>query len=329
MLNRNIKEQSRDIISKKVKPFLLQQATLVFLIVIIIVLVFVAPGFFSVRNIFNLFRQNAVIGIMAIGMTYVIIGKGIDLSISGMLAFCLISTVLMQTYGYLLSVVAAVAAGILCGLLNGYIISSFKAHAIIVTLSTGLIYAATALIISDGKSITTSSARVFSFVGNESILGIPVLLYIMIILFIIFGFILKSSIYGRRLYSTGLNEKAALVTGIKTSSIILGSYVIQGFTVGVAAIIMASRLNTVRANIESSAVFDVITIVVLGGTALSGGKGSMYKTVIGFLIFSVLINSMGVMNLQFEYQQVIKGVVLIGAVILDQYMRRKVYLNYD
>ena len=308
---------------EKIKKFIFSQSMLLILFLIIIVVSVIAPQFFTIRNIFNIFRQVSVLAIMAIGMTYVIIGKGIDLSIHGILGLCAIAGMLIQPYGYWLSIIVSIIIGITCGLLNGYLIGFVKANPIIVTLSTGLIYLGLAFIISKGEFITNPSEGVYSFIGNASILGIPAVLYLYIIFVLVFGIILKSTIYGRQLYAIGANEEASKVAGIKTPIIKMLSYVILGFTIGVAALVYTSRLNTVRVDKSDQWVFDVITIVVLGGTALSGGVGNMYKTVIGLMVFSVLNNSIGIMNMPFEYALVLKGLVLISAVIWVEFSVRK------
>ena len=148
-------------------------------------------------------------------------------------------------------------------------------------------------------------------------------LYLLIIVFIISGILLHKTIAGRRLFATGLNDKAAKVAGINTSNIIMGSYVINGFVIAVASVILTSRLPRIRVGTASYYLFDVITIVVLGGTALSGGVGGIYKTAIGLMIFAVMNNGMVLMGIPFEYQQMIKGIILILAVLYDEFNRRK------
>jgi ribose/xylose/arabinose/galactoside ABC-type transport system permease subunit len=137
------------------------------------------------------------------------------------------------------------------------------------------------------------------------------------------GILLQKTIAGRRLYAVGLNDRSARVAGINTSKVVMWSYIINGLLIGVASIIITSRLPRIRVGTASEYLFDVITIVVLGGTALSGGVGGIYKTAVGLLIFAIINNGMALLSIPFEYQQLIKGIILILAVLYDEYNRRK------
>jgi len=313
----------RNQIRKTVRVIFFSQTMLIILLSSVLLMTFLSPNFLTLRNLFNIVRQVAVLGIMAIGMTYVIIGKGIDLSISGMLSLCAIVGMKMQNYGFGAVLVGAIFVGTLCGLLNGYLVGKVKANPIIVTLGTSLVFVSLALIYSKGRSIINRTERIYSFFGNENVLGIPVVLLLIIALFLVAGIYLSRSIYARRLYAVGLNERAALASGIDSSKIVWISYVVQGLFVALASLVYTSRLNTVRVNIITPYVFDVITIVVLGGTTLSGGYGSLYKTFIGLILFGVIQNAMGLMAIPYEFQQMIKGIVLICAVVYDEFSRKR------
>ena len=311
-------------IKKIATGYFRSQTMLLILVVGALAMTFLSPNFLTTRNLFNIIRQVAVLGIMAIGMTYVVIGKGIDLSISGVLSLCAIVGMKMQPYGFGVVVIAVSITGVCCGALNGYLIGKVKANPIIVTLGTSLVFVSLALIYSLGRSIINQPDRVYSFLGNEDVLGIPAVLILIVALFILAGAVLDRSIYARRLYAVGLSERAALASGIKSSNVIWLSYIIQGFFVAAASLVYTSRLNTVRVNIITPYVFDVITIVVLGGTTLSGGYGNLYKTFIGLLLFGVISNAMGLMAIPYEFQQMIKGIILVGAVVYDQFSSRTV-----
>ncbi len=323
MMN-DISTKSSDIGFKKsfVKLFY-SQAMLLVLIIFLVLMNFVSDKFLTSGNLFNIIRQVTVLGIMACGMTIVVIGKGIDLSAASILALCAVVNVMLQPFGYITAISAAILTGIICGSINGYLIGKIKANFIIVTLGTQILFTATALIMTGGRNLKSRTERIFSYIGDESILGIPVMAYILIIVFIVFGILLHKTAAGRRLFATGLNDKAAKVAGINTSNIIMGSYVINGFIIAVASVILTSRLPRIRVGTASYYLFDVITIVVLGGTALSGGVGGIYKTAIGLMIFAVMNNGMMLMGIPFEYQQMIKGIILILAVLYDEFNRRK------
>ncbi len=310
-------------IKKRFVRFFFSQAMLLVFIVLFIAMSFASDKFLTTGNLFNIIRQSTVLGMMACGMTIVIIGKGVDLSAASILALCAVTNVMLQPFGYITAIVASIIVGIVCGLINGFLIGKVKANFIIVTLGTQILFTAMALIVSEGRNLKSRTEPIFSYIGKESILGIPVMAYFLVITFIIFGVLLHKTIGGRRLFATGLNNPAAKVAGINTSNIIMGSYVINGFICGVASVVLTSRLPRIRVGTASEYLFDVITIVVLGGTALTGGVGGIYKTAIGLGIFAIIANGMSLLGIPYEFQQMVKGIILVLAVLYDEFNRRK------
>ncbi len=310
-------------IKKVFVRFFNNQAMLLVMILLFIIMSLISDNFLTLNNVYNIFKQVAILGIMACGMTIVIIGKGIDLSAAAILGLSAVANIMLQQYGYAVSVIAAIAVGITCGFINGYFIAKVKANFIIVTLATQILFTATAYIISQGRNLTSRTLPIFSYVGVGVVFGFPVIIIFLIIIMIITGILLQKTIAGRRLYAVGLSDKAAKVAGINTSNIIMGSYVINGFICGIASVVMTARISRVRVGQTAPYLFDVLTIVVLGGTALTGGVGSIYKTAIGLLIFGIANNGMAIMSIPFEYQQFIKGIILILAVLYDEFNRRK------
>ncbi len=299
------------------------QTMLIILILLILVMSFASTGFLSTANLFNILRQFSVHGIMACGMTLVIIGKGMDLSAASILALSAVANVMLQPYGYLYAVIGSVVVGFACGLVNGYLIAKVKANFIIVTLGTQIIFTGIALIVTGGRNLRSRPEAAFHYIGDASIFGIPVLGYLLVIVMIIAGVLLQKTIAGRRLYAVGLNERAARASGINDSRIVMASYALNGLVCGVAAVLLTSRLPRIRVGTASDYLFDVITIVVLGGTALSGGVGSIYRTAIGLFIFAIINNGMALLHLPYEYQQLVKGIILILAVLYDEFSRRR------
>lgn len=303
--------------------FFYSQAMLLIMVLLFIIMSFVSDNFFTLNNVYNLFRQVAVLGVMACGMTIVIIGKGIDLSAAAIMGLSAVANVMLQQYGYAVSVAVAITVGVVCGFINGYFIGKVKANFIIVTLATQILFTATAFIISEGRNLTSRPLPIYSYIGSANIFGFPVIIIFLIIIMIITGILLQKTITGRRLYAVGLNDKAALVAGINTSNITMGTYVLNGLILGIAAVVMTSRISRVRVGQTAPYLFDVITIVVLGGTALTGGVGGIYKTAIGLVIFGIINNGMAILSIPYEYQQLIKGIILILAVLYDEFNRRK------
>lgn len=308
---------------KRVLNLVYSQTMLLILIVLVVVMSVASPTFLSLGNLFNVMRQYAVLGVMASGMTIVIIGKGIDLSAASILALSAVANVLLQGYGYTVSVIAALAVGAACGLVNGWLIAKVKANFIIVTLGTQIVYNGIALIVTKGLNMQSRSGPQFRWLGQAAFLGIPVLGWTLVLILVVSGVLLARSIAGRRLYAVGLNDRAARASGISDSRIVLMTYVINGVVAAVASIMLTSRLPLIRVGTASDYLFDAITIVVLGGTALSGGVGGIYRTAIGLLIFAIVSNGMALLHVPFEYQQLVKGVILILAVLYDEFNRRR------
>ena len=308
---------------KGLKKLFYNQTILLILILFVIVISIASPNFLRVSNIFNIIRQITVLGIMACGMTVVVIGKGMDLSSASILALAAVVNVMLQQFGYWPAAIAGVLVGIVCGFLNGFIIGKIKANFIIVTLGTQILFTSLALIISQGRNLSSRSEKIFSYISDESILGVPVIAWLLLVILVIVGVVLQKTIAGRRLYASGLNDKAALVAGINVSNVIMSTYVINGLLIGIASVVLCARLPRIRVGTAADYLFDVITVVVLGGTSLSGGIGNIYKTAIGLLLFAVINNAMALLTVPFEFQQLTRGIILIIAVLYDEFNRRK------
>lgn len=309
--------------SKGLKRFFYDQTILVIFIVLVIIISIASPNFLRISNIFNILRQVTVLGIMAAGMTIVVIGKGIDLSSASILALAAVVNVMLQQFGYWPAALAGVSVAIACGFVNGFLIGKIKANFVIVTLGTQILFTSIALIISQGRNLSSRPEKIFSYIADESILGVPVIAWFLLLIMIVVGILLQKTSSGRRLYATGLNDKAALVAGINVSNVVMSTYVINGLLVGIASVVLVSRLPRIRVGTAADYLFDVITIVVLGGTALSGGIGNIYKTAIGLLLFAVINNAMALLTVPYEFQQLTRGIILIIAVLYDEFNRRK------
>ncbi|MHB8279128.1 MAG: ABC transporter permease [Candidatus Humimicrobiaceae bacterium] len=309
--------------SKGLKRFFYDQTILVIFIVLVIIISIASPNFLRISNIFNILRQVTVLGIMACGMTIVVIGKGIDLSSASILALAAVVNVMLQQFGYWPAALAGVSVAIACGFVNGFLIGKIKANFVIVTLGTQILFTSIALIISQGRNLSSRPEKIFSYIADESILGVPVIAWFLLLIMVVVGILLQKTSSGRRLYATGLNDKAALVAGINVSNVVMSTYVINGLLVGIASVVLCSRLPRIRVGTAADYLFDVITIVVLGGTALSGGIGNIYKTAIGLLLFAVINNAMALLTVPYEFQQLTRGIILIIAVLYDEFNGRK------
>lgn len=291
------------------------------LIGLILVVTILNPSFMEPANIMNLLRQISINGLIAFGMTFVILTGGIDLSVGSILALTSALAAGMMVAGVdpIIAVVIGVILGAVFGALNGLLISKGKLAPFIVTLATMTIFRGLTLVYTEGKPITgLGDSYAFQLFGKGYFLGIPVPAVTMIIAFAILWFMLHKMAFGRKTYALGGNEKAALISGIKIDRVKIMIYSISGMMAALAGMILTSRLNSAQPTAGTSYEMDAIAAVVLGGTSLAGGKGRIAGTFIGVLIIGILNNGMNLLGISSFYQQVVKGVVILIAVLLDR-----------
>ncbi|MBZ4683332.1 MAG: ribose transport system permease protein [Fusobacteriaceae bacterium] len=320
MNNKNKKSLN---VFKNKNDFLKQTRPLIGLIIFSIIISMLSDRFLTTSNIFNILRQTAINAIMAVGMTFVILKGGIDLSVGSIFAFS--GAVTAYLVGKNISVFIAVLSGLLVGLiigvLNGYIISKGKLQPFIVTLATMTIFRGATLVFTNGKPISAGFEKnglLFSDIGNGYTLGIPNPILIMILVFIIGYFILMHTSIGRYIYAIGGNEEATKLSGINVHRVKLFVYGISGLLAALSGIIITSRLSSAQPTAGSGYELDAIAAVVLGGTSLSGGVGSILGTIVGALIIGILNNSLNLLNVSSYYQLLAKGLVILIAVLVDR-----------
>lgn len=305
------------------KAFLEKYQSLIGLILLVLVVSILSPSFLTTKNLLNILRQTSINAIIAAGMTFVILTGGIDLSVGSILAFsgAIGASLLMSTSSIALAVVVAIIVGGIVGFLNGVVVSKFKLQPFIATLATMTILRGIVLVFTDGKPITLGSGDLaisFGNIGGGVILGVPCPVLIMLLVFLICGFILNDTVIGRRVYALGSNEEAAKLSGLSTNKVKIAVYTISGILSAVAGIILTSRLFSAQPTAGASYELDAIAAVVLGGTSLTGGKGKISKTIIGALIIGVLNNALNLLDVSSYYQMIVKGIVILIAVILDR-----------
>jgi len=294
---------------------------LIGLVVFIIVLAFVSDNFFTVNNMLNLLRQVSINGLIAFGMTFVILTGGIDLSVGSMLALGSALTAGLLTSGIdpLLAIFIGLLIGLILGAINGIIITKGKVAPFIATLATMTIFRGATLVYTDGKPITgLSDSFTFEMIGKGYLFGIPFPVIIMLIIFFILIFLLQNTVFGRQVYAIGGNEEASILSGIKVDRIKIWIYSLVGMLSVLAGIIMTSRLNSAQPTAGTSYELDAIAAVVIGGTSLAGGRGRIAGTLIGVLIIGVIDNGLNLLNVSSFYQQIVKGGVILVAVLLDR-----------
>ena len=286
-----------------------------------IIIALLEPRFFSLNNMLNVFRQTSVNALIAAGMTFVILTGGIDLSVGSIFALSATIGALMMKLGFgvEVSVLVTLLVGVILGMTNGILVGYLKLQAFIATLITMTFARGLTYIVSNGIPVTMNQSingfDRYSYIGGGYFLGIPVPVIVTMILYAICYWILKQTKFGRYTYAVGDNEKASVLAGIKTEKIKVVIYSICGFTSALAALVLTSRLASAPPTAGTGYELDAIAAVVLGGTSLNGGKGSILKTLLGALIISVLANILNLLNVSSYYQMLTKALVILLAVV--------------
>lgn len=310
--------------SKKLftKEWLIEQKSLIALIFLIIVVSFLNPNFFTVDNILNILRQTSVNAIIAVGMTLVILTAGIDLSVGSVLALCgaFAASMIALEVPVLIAVPTALFAGAALGAISGIIIAKGKVQAFIATLVTMTLLRGVTMVYTDGRPISTGftdTADAFAWFGTGYALGIPVPVWLMVIVFAAAWYLLNHTRFGRYVYALGGNESATRLSGINVDRVKIGVYAICGMLAALAGIIVTSRLSSAQPTAGMGYELDAIAAVVLGGTSLMGGKGRIMGTLIGALIIGFLNNALNLLDVSSYYQMIAKAVVILLAVLVD------------
>ena len=291
------------------------------LIILVVVIGTISPQFRTVNNIFSLLRQSSVNGLIALGMTFVILTGGIDLSVGAVLALSTVFAASMISAGVPVPVAVLISLiiGTVLGLISGFLVSKGRLQPFIATLVTMTIYRGITMIYTNGKPISNlGNSEFLRFIGRGEFLGIPVPVWILLVTFLIFFFLLKKTVLGRKIYAVGSNQKAAAIAGVNINKIKLFVYSVSGFMSALAGIILLSRLGSAQPVLGIGYELDAIAAVALGGTSLSGGRGKFYGTLIGVLIIAVLNNGLNILGVSSYYQDVAKGIVILIAVLSDK-----------
>jgi len=303
---------------EKLKNILKDRAILIVLIVLFIVMSLLKPDtFLTFRNITNILRQVTVLGIVSCGMTMVLISGNLDLSVGSTLSLCMVLPILLQQRGLFLAITVTLLVGLVIGSINGFIVGKLKANSLIVTLGMLSIIQGVAFLITKGNNVLGDPDSSYSFIGKGVVLKIPFPVYILVFIIIVSHFILSKTNFGRSIYATGGNEYAAYSSGINTNNIRMLAFIILGICCALGGIITSSTISSAQPTGGQGSEFDVLTAVILGGTSLSGGIGSILNTMIGVLLLGVIGNSMIMLGLPFSFQLAIKGLLLVIAVCYD------------
>ncbi|EEZ4380507.1 MULTISPECIES: ABC transporter permease [Escherichia] len=320
---------SSDSNNKKIKinkELLMRLAPLFSLIILVLFFSFSSPFFFNTENIMTIALQTSVIGIMAIGVTFVIITAGIDLSLGSVVAFSGVAVGICATLGLPLPVciIAGVLAGGLCGYVNGLLVTKMTIPPFIATLGLMMSVRGINMVMTDGRAIYFADYPTFKTLAQGRLFDVlPYPVFYLVIVALVAAYILKKTVIGRYVYAVGSNEVAAHLSGIKVQRVKIFVYAFCGLLTGIAGVILASRLNSGQPTVGVGYELEAIAAVVIGGTSLMGGIGTIGGTIIGAFIMSVLKNGLNLMGVSQFWQMVAMGVVVVAAVYLDT-LRKKI-----
>jgi len=302
--------------------FLRRYGMVVAFVLLMAVLSFLSDSFLTLSNLLNVTRQVSINAILAAGMTFVILTGGIDLSVGSVLALsgAVMAGLLSGGAPLLLAIGAGLALGALLGLVNGLVITRGKVQPFIGTLAMLTIARGITLVYTDGRPIT-GLPDAFVWLGAGEVIRLPVPILIMGLVFLVTYVILTQAVPGRYVYAIGGNEEAARLSGVNVTLYKTLAYVASGLFSAISAVILTARLNSAQPTAGSGFELDAIAAVVLGGTTLAGGEGSIGGTLLGALIIGVINNGLNLLNVSSFYQLVAKGVVILLAVLLDRRLR--------
>lgn len=303
------------------------------LIVLMVVFSLASPNFLQTSNVIAILQATSVNGVLAIAATLVIITGGIDLSVGTLMTFCAVIAGVVLTYWGLplpLGILAAIATGSACGLVSGTLIAKMKIPPFIATLGMMLILKGMSLVISGTKPIYFNDTPSFPSISTGSLIGsilpgLPIPNGVLI-LFLVAGaasYVLGRTVLGRYCFALGSNEEAVRLSGVNTDAWKMAIYALAGGICGIAGLLIASRLNSAQPALGQGYELDAIAAVVIGGTSLSGGRGTILGTIIGALIMSVLLNGLRILSVAQEWQTVLTGSIIIVAVYADMVRRKR------
>lgn len=303
-------------------PALRRYGVLLALAVLIAAVAMGSPSFLTPQNVFNIMTQWAPVGIMAVGMTFVILAGGFDLSAASGFALCAVVAAILATNDVPvpLCFLAAIGVGVLIGLGNAFLVVGLRMDPFIATLASGFVLAGVPFVIVDNPFIMVV-ADGFDTIGTGRLWGVPYAALILVGFFVVGAIVLSRTAYGQSVYGVGGNPEASRLFGIRVDLVTASTYVVSGFCMASAAIISTSQLSYSASEQDPALIFDVIVAVVVGGTSLAGGFGAMWRTAAGLAILATVQNGLNLLQFESVAQYMVKGGIIIAALGLDVWMR--------
>ncbi|MDQ0394890.1 ABC transporter permease [Labrys monachus] len=336
----NIDDRSTSSPAKAARPVsagwrrrLQQYGIIVAFVVLCIALSVASPYFLATQNLLNVLRQSSINGILAMGMTFVILTRGIDLSVGSLVGLAgVVGASFVTTssvaglpgapYVAIVGILAAIVVGLLAGAVSGTVVSRFKVPSFVVTLGMLSSARGLAMLYTGGRPIPSLTPS-FRWIGTGEVLGVPTPIILLLVIYAICWWVLGKTRYGRYVYAIGGNPRAAATSGINVPWIRFSVYAVSGALAGIAGVLLAARTGAGLTQAGLSYELDAIAAVVIGGTSLSGGIGTVTGSLFGTLIIAVMNNGLDLLGVDSNYQQIIKGLMIVVAVLLDTSRRKE------
>ena len=300
--------------SHAILRFLQNYAVLIMIAVLMMALGFMSDSFFTLRNLINILNQNAPLAIMASAMTLVIIAGGFDLSVGSIFAMgAVVSAWVALNVDPYVGLLLAPLVGLVLGTMNGVVITTLKVHSFLATIATSLIFKGVAIVISDGKLIPVRMDE-FTWLGRDRIGGVFIAVWVMIAFAAILTFALNKTVFGRKVFSVGGNEEAAILSGIRTNRIKIATFALAGLAAGLASAIAVSRISMGQASAGTGMELQAIAAVILGGTSIYGGVGAVWRSIAGVLLMALINNGFNILNADPFYRDLTTGLVILAAI---------------
>ena len=305
--------------TKQLKKILSSYGIYLVFLMIFILLSLSNRAFLSSTNLLNILKQTSTVSVVAIGMTFTLISGGLDLSAGGVMALAGVCSAKLGLPGgpnVIVPLLTAIAVGAACGLVNGVTIAKGKVPPFIVTLGMSLIARGMALLVTNASPVFGLSPD-YIYLGSGKIGNVPVIALVMIVMLALATVVLEKTRFGRHVYAVGGNEQAAQISGIQVDRVKIMTYVIMGAITGLSGMLLAGRIQSGTPTMAQNYELDAIAGAVIGGVSTSGGVGRVYGAVVGSLLLMMISNGLDLLNVSAYYQQIIKGVIIVAAVLFD------------
>jgi ribose/xylose/arabinose/galactoside ABC-type transport system permease subunit len=320
------------LIINKIYKFLTERPILLMLILFSVASMFITPDFLTKSNLENILIQASSLAVVACGVTFVVLNGGVDFSSTSVIALAsVIGSSIMSRDGGLLAnsifaapvaIIAMLIVGLLFGAINGFSVIKFKMLSFIVTLATMMIGSGIAVWYTKGETIN-DLPQLFSFIGSGRIFGIPVIIIIALIVILSLNFVLSKTLFGRQIYAVGTNPKTSFISGIPVKKIIFKMFLVSGFCSALASVMMTARMESGAPGLGSNMFLDIIASIIIGGTSIFGGSGSVIGTVVGVLFLTMMNNSLNMAGVSWFVIDIVKGAIVLVTAFTDIVRTRK------